>query len=369
MDIDWRFPHCTSTRNPVVMNDSIDTTDIPWRTPLSEGPSTAPLILDNTIYIGTSPTENTLYALQASDGAEHWSRTFDDWLSHVTTDGKTLYVSVSNATTHALDPTDGSVRWTQSFPKRGARASLPVDGTVYVSSAHGMLYALNSDDGSEQWHQWYDNCTPTAPAVGDDQVYISVAGTRGSEGGTVHAYGTDGSERWTFDVATGIEQGYEFGGVDPIIVDNLVFASSGTTVFALGKATGELRWEKSVVDDRRGKVETLCADSEQVYVANENGTIMAFDATTGAEQWRISRQYVGGPDLTLAEGKLYVSQFNDGITVYDAITGEVTARPVKSKGHFTGVTVHDGVLFFGFNEELNATGMCHARPLFDEPDE
>jgi outer membrane protein assembly factor BamB len=357
---DWTFPRRTPCQNSVLSATAIDSAGIPWRTELDEGPSTPITLLEETLYVGTSPAENRLYALEASTGAVQWSAEFDDWLSHITTDGQSLYVSTSDSVLRSIDPSDGTVRWTESFPKRGLRAALPVDGSLYVSSAHGMLYSLDSTDGSENWHQWHNNYTPSAPAVSGDSLYLSVGRGDDSSGGRVHSYHLDGSQKWSFNADARIDEGYQFAGVDPLVVDGALIASSGPTVFSLSAATGELRWQTVVSGER---IEAICASSDEVFVGTDAGTLAAVEIDGGGIEWMVENDYPVAPDLTLHEEHLLVSQPFEGVCLYNAESGESMKELSDDGNHFTPAIAHDGVLFFGSKPNSSGMGMCHAIPL------
>lgn len=359
---DWPFPRRTPQHVPVVSDAGLDAAALPWETTLPEGPSTAPVLLDDGLYLGTSPTENAVVALDAATGDTGWSRGFDDWVTGLTTDGESLYVSCGDASVHAVDPATGAVEWRRDFPRRGARAALPVGGRLFVTTAHGMLYALDPDDGSERWHAWHDNLTPSAPAVGADHVYVAVGGRRGSGGGTVHAYGLDGDPAWTFDVEDRLDCGYDLAGVDPLVVGDRLFASTGATLFALDVATGELEWQAPLgqADELRDHLDDICVAPDAVVAGTRRGAVHSLEPSTGAERWRVpstGRQV--GQHFAVVDGRLYATGYDDGLTAYDAATGSVLTRIDDVSPHITPVIVHDRVAFFGTNPSREP-GTCHA---------
>lgn len=124
-----------------------------------------PVVYDGTVYVhsGTGPdtgdgsaTDDTLYALDTSDGSEQWSLTADSFgFAPVAVDG-TLYAARGGNRLSAVDAADGTERW--QFELANPLGLTVVDNVVYVFSGgdDGRVYALAEPSVTMPTH------TPTA---------------------------------------------------------------------------------------------------------------------------------------------------------------------------------------------------------------
>ncbi len=99
------------------------------------------------------------------------------------------------------------------------------------------------------------------------------------------------------------------------------------TFLALAWATGEARWEArpSLTDD----VSAALADGQRLYLLTSLGQMVALDAATGQEVWRIDDgpEFVGGALAAAAEGRLYGARSSDLLAAaWDAANGQVVWR-------------------------------------------
>jgi polyvinyl alcohol dehydrogenase (cytochrome) len=128
------------------------------------------------------------------------------------------------------------------------------------------------------------------PVVADGTVYA------GDWTGHVRAFdAADGTERWAHDLDTSY-----VGGAVAVDEDHVYAGTFGARIVALDRATGEPAWEASVDDHPQAVVfgSPVVADglvvagvaSFEVFTAGDTptfrGSVVALDATTGAEAWR-----------------------------------------------------------------------------------
>lgn len=184
------------------------------------------------------------------------------------------------------------------------------------------------------------------PTVSDGVAYF------GDWAGTVHAVDpATGDERWATDLG-----GAVIGSVP--IIDDAVFAASGTTLYRLDRATGEVEWQATTHHHPFAMISAspVVADglvfqgvaSGEVTVPQAQysfrGSIGAWDVETGEKVWRISttpNDDTSGagvgiwstPSVDTERGVLYVGTGNtyeepssplaDSILALDTATGEV----------------------------------------------
>ena len=106
------------------------------------------------LYVGSQ--DHKFYALNASTGAEIWSRFFVNGYhtsSAAVADG-VVYFGGGDGYIYALNAVDGAIMW--SFRTNCNPFSCPavVGGVVYIGgmdASSGQMYALNADTGAKIW--------------------------------------------------------------------------------------------------------------------------------------------------------------------------------------------------------------------------
>ncbi len=152
------------------------------------------------------------------------------------------------------------------------------DGTAYVGTADGTLYALDGADGREHWTVRADD--PVQSVTVADGLVLAVFGT--PELGDDHevvALAEDGTERWRFMpgewwlTVVGAR-----GGTVYVATGDDAIASDGETLYALDRASGDVRWSAEVGDPGGGLV-----TDRAVYVPTY-GRLYAYDHD-GTRRW------------------------------------------------------------------------------------
>ncbi|WP_435115176.1 PQQ-binding-like beta-propeller repeat protein [Halolamina sp. C58] len=227
-------------------------------------------------------------------GEEEWLYDVDARLTAPpTVDGGVAYVPDWSGTVHALWVADGSVLWSQQIEDTTQRGSTTfttpaaVDGeTLYVGSNSGAtgIVALDIDDGGERWRAETEPVT-AGPVVHGDLLVVQSYGL-------VIAYGTDGEQRWVFNVLD--------SGNRPIAVDDEhVYATGRETLYAITH-DGEESWRY----ERDGRVGAPTVVGDSVLLTGE-GRITALSAATGGERWSVTPG--GGGDAVVSPGALFVT--------------------------------------------------------------
>jgi outer membrane protein assembly factor BamB len=131
--------------------------------------------------------DNSLYALNAQNGALLWRYTTGDQItlsSPAVADGK-VYFGSNDGNIYSLDATDGGVVW--KYPTNGYVVASPAihGGVVYIGSYDHSLYALNATDGSLLWKFATGGVVSSSVAVANGLVYF------GSADGNLYALNLD----------------------------------------------------------------------------------------------------------------------------------------------------------------------------------
>jgi outer membrane protein assembly factor BamB len=144
--------------------------------------------------------------------------------------------------------------------------------TLYVASIDRRLQAISIPDGAVEWE---DTDSPIAGdlALGAGSLLVGGFDQR------VRAFdlGTAGQERWSFDSNT-------WFWARPLVVDGTVYVVDvDGIVFALNADSGVERW-RSTASYGEVRAEPALAGGLLV-VATRDGTLAAFDPTSGALRW------------------------------------------------------------------------------------
>lgn len=274
------------------------------------------------------------------------------------------------------DAGTGSTTTTTAASAPTGTVSLPDAGPDWEQFGHDLANSRFAADETLVTPDTVGDLTPTwsvdevvgvtsTPTVVDGVAYF------GDWTGSVHAVDPiDGTEVWTAELG-----GSVIGSV-PVGAD-LVYAASGTTLYGLDRATGEVRWQATTNDTPLAMISAspVLADglvfvgvaSGEVTIPQPDyrfvGSLGAYDAETGEEVWRFETttadEEAGAgvgiwstPAVDTVRGVVYVGTGNtyeapsaplaDSILALDVQTGELlwstafTAPDVFSAGNPTG---------------------------------
>jgi len=177
-----------------------------WKTTVGNIASSPAIGKDNTIYVmaGDGNYACDLYAVNM-DGSIKWIFPFSSKCWNLSTTSSvensspaidsngTIYIGNGNSL-YAINP-NGTSRWI--FETGDHISSSPVinsDNTIFLGSEDKYFFAINSVDGSLKWHYLTENIINSTPIIGSDGV-VYVA-----SGGTIYAFNSDGSLRWTYEI-------------------------------------------------------------------------------------------------------------------------------------------------------------------------
>ena len=304
------------------------TPDVNWRTD-TWGLLTSPVVADGTVYVATGLRHQHVHAFDAATGQERWRREVDGRRENVLAvadgivfvglerlsafdaeTGETLWedgrdvrngvaiadgrvIAPSDATDRirAFDARTGDTLWEQRLSSglRGgslsATATPAIGGEQVLVASHEDVFALDAATGEERWQQAVGDRVRTAPTVTDEHVYVGVQGRlRALEA-------ANGSEAWQY---TG-----DLSRASPAVADG--------TLYVGGRFAGD--------EDGDG-------DGDEGGAAEVAG-LVALDAATGEERWRVAREGFAAHSPVVADDLVYVASEDNRLYALDAATGEV----------------------------------------------
>ncbi len=147
--------------------------------------------------------------------------------------------------------------------------------------------------------------------------------------------------RWQHDFPDGNYMGY------PVVARGRVFVNVGPwlgpRIVALSSETGDLLWSSPVIKAMQGRG-NLAYQDERVFFVNGDSVVIAFDAGTGKEIWRLqlpdgtysvhSTPVISGRILYVAtDSYLYALAGSTGQTLWRTPTQVARSSPTVAKGN------------------------------------
>lgn len=138
-----------------------------WKTPLTRGMNTAPVLVNGILYFG-SPDFN-LYAFNAATGVMMWKyRTGNQVFNASVVSNGVVYIGSTDRYFYAVNATTGTLVWKyglRAFPS----AAVVMNGAVYVASSSGV-FAIDATAGTLIWQDI--NNVPTGLSAANGVVYV-----------------------------------------------------------------------------------------------------------------------------------------------------------------------------------------------------
>ncbi len=226
-------------------------------------------------------------------------------------------------------------------PYERGQAELDVRGRrVFLGSSDRGLYAFRAEDGTQLWRfetLGFVQCRPLYDPNADTVYFGS------NDGALYRVDAKNGNLRWRFMSNSEISR-------QPIMVGGLLYVTNANdTLMALDPETGRLVWHQHRAPAMGMEVAGYAGPAffrDKIYTGFSDGTVLAFDAKSGAERWQPvdlsaeAEQTLGElpqqldvdttpvPDQIDAGAVVYVASYAGGVFALDAETGaQVWSNP------------------------------------------
>jgi outer membrane protein assembly factor BamB len=201
----------------------------------------SPLVWKGRVYFGSGYGEYRIYALDADDGKEIWSKPVDYpvWGSPSAHE-ETIYFGLGNGDfTQSADEPKGrviAVNTKNGEPSWAFEAGDSVltavsyhNELVYFGSRDGHLYALNAANGELRWKSSIGVPIVSSPAITESAVYV------GANNGGIYCLNiSDGTVKWWYDTDK-IAGGLEIYSSPAVANGKLYIGSTDRYLFCLGE--------------------------------------------------------------------------------------------------------------------------------------
>ncbi|MCD9144629.1 serine/threonine-protein kinase [Streptomyces albireticuli] len=304
-------------------------------------------VADGRIHASDGPT---LYALDASDGAERWRLATDGWVYSLRADRGTVVTGTRGGGVQAWEAANGELLWEMGglqtdFETPDCGPFLQ-DGTVYVW-ADARLRALEARTGAERWSYPVGDTAACGgvpvrllPAP-DGAVYV-VAGTR-----VLAIDVARGDVRWRFEAPAVFLSPPAFAPGPAVTGGGVYVADYLGTVYALDAATGRDRWR--IATEPRQSTEPVLVAAGAVHLGS-GGALYTLDAVTGTPKWRFAAggDVVGAP--VVADGRVHFGSADHCLYTVDAAGGQLRWK-LATGGEITGSPVATGGVVYACSKD------------------
>jgi outer membrane protein assembly factor BamB len=288
----FEFDDEDDPKQPAELIDIEDTVEIDklWSQGVGDGQGEGfykiqPVISGSTIYVAAS--DGSLEAFDKRSGKSLWDVELEFPLSGgVGVYADALLLGSSDGFVIKVDANSGEVLW--STPLSGEVMSVPQSNgaMVVVHSLDGKLQGLDFATGEVVWT--YDSTVPAltlrgsgSPLVSGDTAYVGFAN------GRVLAFDiATGSISWEARIAipqgrSEIERVVDIDGTMALEGDELFVASYQGRIAALNISDGSKLWQYDV-----SSFSGVSQGFNNIYVADEDGTVYAYQRTGQGERWQ-----------------------------------------------------------------------------------
>ena len=315
---------------------------ISWSVDLGEPTRSAPIVVENVIYMGGY---FQIVALDIESGRTLWTKqTSGPVHSSLAAAGDNLYVGLLDHRLLALDIKTGETRW--GFLTQDIVTAAPVvaKGIVYVGSWDHYMYALDAADGNLIWKFQADARINNSPAVHKGSLFVT------DSAGNLHVLSArTGQERLLYR-APGTSTR------PPVVAHGLVYFLSEGRIYAvdagarriplqfqLKKVWAQLwlwqvpgiprppgqrggRWRFSPADPKEGFAAAPAVTVEAFYLGDVQGNFYAQEALLGTDLWRFraGASIVASP--VVVGDRVYFGSKDGAIYALDRFTGELLWR-------------------------------------------
>ncbi len=342
----WRGPERTGvTKDSGVPIQWSATENVLWKTPLPGAGTSNPVVWDDRVFVtaseGRDQSELHVMCFDRDSGNERWHQRLWGTVptlfyypksgmasSSPVTDGRYLWTSFGSGDVFCFDVGGGLV-WQRAladefgaFENRFGASSSPLlfEGSVILQCDHygaSYIIALDGATGATRWKAdrpevWLSWSSPQLVPVGD-RFELVVSGSEKLDG---------------YDARTG-EWLWKVRGLarecipTPVVSQGLVLAVSGpngTHLAVRPGGKGDVTDSHVVWRNERGSafVPSAIALGDRYYLADDNGIMTCFDASSGKLLWRkrLGGRYTASP--VSADSKLFLTDEAGSTLILDA---------------------------------------------------
>jgi probable HAF family extracellular repeat protein len=220
---------------------------------------------------------------------------------------------------YALDVNSGEIRWTYEYQGTGQRSdAVVVPSDVLMWDAFGVRL-LSLQTGQLLWENRSLPATPTSISVANDVAFVGGFDVLSASGKVVSIDVRSGVVLWTIELPIGQPQ------IPAAIKDGVVYLTTfdlagGTydgSLYAVDAATGSMLWSREHLNSLASPV----ISGETLYVAEFEGSVYAINTASGETVWRSELPGRSSSSILVANGQAYAATGTGELFAFDAGSG------------------------------------------------
>jgi eukaryotic-like serine/threonine-protein kinase len=193
-----------------------------WTGAATFAPNTAPLVVDNVVYVGGY--DDCLHAFDLANGSELWKASLGSDVARPAVAGDMIAVSTNDHANYLYGVSvDGRRRWKKKGRGGGYTSYTTAVGSLFLAVVDGTLLATGTD-GTARW-TYRGSGSMAEPAARKDVIYVKT-------GAELHAVDLKGSRRWRLEVGS---QGANM--ISPVLAGDRLYTVSLDGLVAVGLKT------------------------------------------------------------------------------------------------------------------------------------
>ncbi len=236
---------------------------------------------DDAVYftVQTDWENAKLYAVNAGDGSEIWSKSYAArYMGLPIHDGTHLYVQNAGSGEsflRSVQMSDGVLRYAAPYGSQWARykGAIVEGGSVYLNGGrYGGVYKFDAASGTSDWQYQFDDLDYTSLVVDDQYVYAT-------DDNLIAMNKSDGT--LAFEIETDSDyHGYGATSVPVMTDDRSIVMTHGDNIYSFDLEAKTVGWQK----DGLGFSGQVSAAHTAIY-AVANGDLYAMDIRDGSNLW------------------------------------------------------------------------------------
>lgn len=304
----------------------------------------------NRIY--TASYDGKVSALKPENGDLVWQTELEIVLSAGPGVGDGLVaVAGSDGALVVLQADDGAEVWRTDLAGESLARPLVKNGLIVVYTIDGRLRVLSAFDGSEVWS--VEQSLPALTLRGaTSPVIAGTAVIAGFDNGRLVASSlADGEQLWEGIITStkgrsDLERLSDVDGAMAVVGQDVYAAGYHGRVVALAAESGQVLWSREM-----SAYAGLAADWDNIYVAVDQGEIIALLRRNGTDVWRNDSLLRRDPTSPVAYNTaVVVGDFEGYVHFFANTDGRPLARVRVGKGMISGVPLVAGGRLFVQNE-------------------
>jgi outer membrane protein assembly factor BamB len=283
--------------------DAVDVTDgqTAWSASRSLGPSSPAAVVGGTVLFVEGGGDESVSASNSPSASPSATASASASPGKSASATQSAVASPSATTTDstlvAIDAGTQRRLWTVPLSDVSHTGVVAAGGVAIVGADDGTVTAVDPATGKQAWSIDVGDHVLAPMAADDAQVYVCVRPESTGTAQLVALKLTDGSEAWRYQPAGSVVD----LGAPAVATDGasstVYLVSSDAAVRAIGSDGAQL-WAAQLYSSTSGSPPAVSTDG--VFVADQYGTVYAFDPSSGTERWRFATNHgaVGAPVVT-----------------------------------------------------------------------